>query len=166
MITHGTRSGYNHHKCRCTLCSEANSAFAKAYRDKKKLEDAVEHGTTSSYFYRGCRCEVCALVPKQVYALKSDDSKKRIRLKAVFGMSLEEYNDMVMSQCGLCSVCGELETKVDSRTGDTFKLSVHHSHKTGKVIALCCKTCNAGMGYLKDDPKLLMFAAELNKEDS
>lgn len=165
-LKHGTTSGYKHYKCRCVLCGQAHSEYMKAYRARIKLQPIVEHGTSSSYFYRGCRCEICALVPKQVYANKSEESKKKIQLKRDFGISLETYNEMVMAQCGTCAVCGEPETMTDNRSGNIFRLSVHHNHKTGKVVALCCKACNVGMGYLQDNPKLLFFAAELNEEVS
>jgi hypothetical protein len=39
-------------------------------------------------------------------------------------------------------------------------LGVDHNHKTGVIRGLLCKTCNVGIGYLKDSPLLLMAAAD------
>jgi hypothetical protein len=35
---HGTITGYNHHKCRCSLCTEAMSKKGRDYRARKKAE--------------------------------------------------------------------------------------------------------------------------------
>lgn len=87
---------------------------------------------------------------------------REIKLKLSYGITIEEYNAMLLSQNGVCIVCEEPESRL-SKSGEVICLAVHHSHKTGKVIALCCANCNAGMGNLNDDPDLMFKAAELNE---
>lgn len=39
-------------------------------------------------------------------------------------------------------------------------LGVDHNHKTGKVRGLLCRSCNSGIGQLKDSIELLVSAVE------
>ena len=82
-------------------------------------------------------------------------------LKKNYGISPEQYQEMVVTQCGQCAVCGEPEKTIDPKSGNTKRLSVHHNHDSGVVIALCCSECNMGMGKLKDSAALLRRAADL-----
>jgi hypothetical protein len=86
-------------------------------------------------------------------------------LKQSFGIALQLYDEMLMTQCGLCAVCGEPErvNKFPGREGVVLRLSVHHDHTTGKVIALLCSSCNLAMGMLRDDPALLRRAADIHE---
>lgn len=94
--------------------------------------------------------------PEQIFAYN---------LKRNYGITPEKYNEMIMAQCGLCAICGQPEVLLDPRTGETRRLSVHHNHETGKVLALCCSECNMGMGKLKDSAILLRRAADLMDEE-
>lgn len=64
---------------------------------------------------------------------------------AKFGLSLEDYNQMINNQQGKCAICGISDTQ----------LCVDHDHSTGKVRGLLCHNCNHGIGKFQDDIKLL-----------
>lgn len=64
-----------------------------------------------------------------------------------YGITPEEYDRRVKEQDGKCAIC--LEER---------PLAVDHCHETGKVRGLLCRSCNAGMGMLKDDPERLRRA--------
>lgn len=67
-----------------------------------------------------------------------------------YDISPDEYETMEMAQAGLCAICEK--APADS-------LRVDHDHATGRVRALLCHSCNAGIGQLGDDANLLMRAA-------
>lgn len=93
------------------------------------------------------------------YYLRNEDRKRDYWLTIAYGISLAEYGDMAMAQCGLCAVCGQPETR--AQRGREQRLSVHHDHETGKVVALLCHNCNRGMGLLGDSAENLQRAADL-----
>lgn len=77
-----------------------------------------------------------------------------------FGISENEYLEMLEEQNYSCAICGTHQ--------DNFKymLAIDHNHNTGKVRALLCPNCNQGLGSFKDDINLLVKAIEyLNKHN-
>lgn len=74
--------------------------------------------------------------------------RRKATLKNKFGITLEQYDSMVLLQKGLCLIC-----KQKCRSGKI--LSIDHCHKTGKVRGLLCRDCNSGIEFFKDDIKRL-----------
>lgn len=72
------------------------------------------------------------------------------RLKRLYGLSLSDYDAMLIAQNGKCAMCGTTDPK--SKTGD---FAVDHDHSTNRVRELLCNPCNTGLGFLRDDPKIL-----------
>ena len=105
-----------------------------------------------------------ALTRKEIddrYTKRHPDRRKRImknnNLKKNYGITLEQYNVLVIKQNNKCAICGS-----DNRGKDLF---VDHNHITGKIRGLLCSTCNFAIGLLKDDPILCdTMAAYLRKE--
>lgn len=79
-------------------------------------------------------------------------------LLRTYGIDSRQYDAMVASQDRLCAICGAQETAM--MRGKTLGLSVDHCHETGAVRGLLCRACNAGIGHLKDDPRLLRAAID------
>jgi hypothetical protein len=69
------------------------------------------------------------------------------RLKRMFGITQEEYDELLKSQKKVCAIC-----KLDP---GGIRLSVDHNHKTGQVRGLLCRNCNVGLGLFDDNPDLL-----------
>lgn len=61
-----------------------------------------------------------------------------------YGISLETYQEMLARQNGLCAICHKANP-------NGWALAVDHCHVTGKVRALLCMRCNAGIGHFSDD---------------
>jgi len=74
-----------------------------------------------------------------------------IKLRHLWGITLEEYNAKVVQQGGVCAICKRPESRVHPKSGSVHRLSVDHDHLTGKLRGLLCGTCNRALGLLNDD---------------
>lgn len=74
------------------------------------------------------------------------NSKGR-HLKHRFGLSLEDFNQMVVSQDGRCLICNR---QFDLTLGPKNNMTprVDHDHKTSRVRALLCSACNSALGFI------------------
>jgi len=68
-----------------------------------------------------------------------------------FGISKEEYVEILGTQNEVCAICG----------GDNNgrPLYVDHDHNTGEVRGLLCGKCNSGLGLFNDSIELLNKAS-------
>ena len=95
------------------------------------------------YIFRGephGHCKLCHRLASRKYSLKK-----------VYGLSLQDYTELVDKQNRLCAICKNPGV-VNSRQKNT--LFVDHSHKTGKVRGLLCIKCNTFVGYIEKNPGL------------
>jgi len=97
----------------------------------------------------------------RAYRRASPVIEKARNLRAKFDLSLEDYDQMLEAQGGVCAICKDPETH--KRNGKLKALAVDHNHSTGKIRGLLCSDCNTGIGKLKDDHKVLLAAAEYLK---
>lgn len=81
--------------------------------------------------------------------------KRRARaghLRRKFGITSEQYDEMLAAQGGACALCGRPPT-------EGISLHVDHDHATRALRGLLCFRCNNALGDLGDDPDLLRAAA-------
>lgn len=98
-------------------------------------------------------------VQRATVAVKRDPDKRRdYLLRRKYGISLVQYNEMFVSQGGLCLICGGPEQRVHSTSKELCQLSVDHCHKTGRVRGLLCTKCNHILGLWQDDPEIFKTA--------
>lgn len=91
------------------------------------------------------------------------ENKPRLRelqLLRHYGINNETFNKMFNDQNGQCAICKRHQSELPKT------LSVDHDHNTGKVRGLLCDRCNRAIGFMKDDPNLLVSAAEYIKGHS
>jgi hypothetical protein len=79
--------------------------------------------------------------------------KSRKRILKKYGLSLEEYSQMLIKQNGVCKICLKPQYPIGSA------LCVDHNHKTGRVRGLLCYSCNAGLGKFQDNIEYLLKAS-------
>jgi len=103
----------------------------KAYREKNKNE---------------------RLVYDKIYREKNRDKIEAHRLKTMYGLNVENYNELFIKQCGRCAICGKHQAELKQA------LSIDHCHKTGKIRGLLCAKCNLGISNLGEDIENLRCA--------
>jgi hypothetical protein len=87
-------------------------------------------------------------------------SRKR-HLKKTYGVTIEQYQEMLTQQSSGCSICN----RTIMETGKP--LGIDHNHKTNIVRDLLCNKCNRGLGFFNDNPELLTKAIKyLNKHEN
>lgn len=77
------------------------------------------------------------------------DRVKDTILKRDFGISLEQYNQLLKTQDNSCAICKTNQSQ------QRIMMAVDHDHTSNKIRGLLCDLCNRGIGLLKDDPMLL-----------
>lgn len=79
MSEHGTRSMYNHGKCRCDACRMANRDYHRSFVERHRThplpEDDQRHGTLNGYLNYGCRCEPCTAANAEACAAYKSRTK-------------------------------------------------------------------------------------------
>lgn len=75
------------------------------------------------------------------------------KLEKMYGVSRDEFNDMLRKQAGTCAIC-----KTETPGGPGNRFQVDHDHQTGAVRGLLCSRCNFVLGYAKDRIKVLESA--------
>lgn len=73
----------------------------------------------------------------------------------LYGLTPEQYAEMLEEQGGVCAICG-----TDEWPGKGNRPHVDHDHSTGRVRGILCSHCNHGLGKFRDDPERLRAAAE------
>lgn len=84
--------------------------------------------------------------------------RKHYALKENYGISLEQYNEMLKQQNDCCKICNEHKDSFDRA------LAVDHCHITNKVRGLLCKNCNMLLGKAKDKISILKSAIKYLEE--
>lgn len=74
--------------------------------------------------------------------------------KRLYGITNQEFQALVEDQDFECAICCE---ELDIAGGNH---AVDHNHTTGKVRGILCRSCNHGIGKLKDSPAILLKATE------
>lgn len=86
---------------------------------------------------------------------KASGRRKEItrRLKRLYGMTLEEKENLLVSQGYRCAICSMVLPSTDLAHCD-------HCHKTHKTRGLLCGHCNRGLGHFHDSLALLRNAQQ------
>ena len=62
-------------------------------------------------------------------------------LKRSYGLTIQQVSDLLSSQDNKCAICSTTN----------FKACIDHDHRTGIVRGILCRSCNIGLGFMKDD---------------
>ncbi len=85
---------------------------------------------------------------------------KDYQLQWNFGITLDDYNEMLKRQNGLCAICSKA-SGTDKHSGVRTKaLSVDHDHSTGRLRGFICRGCNFAIGQVGESPHRLRQLAD------
>ena len=82
---------------------------------------------------------------------------KAVNLRKHYGITLDQFNQMLADQGGVCKICGNPEPRAGNN------LSVDHCHDTKIVRSLLCSNCNTVLGHAKDSISTLERCIEYLK---
>ena len=152
----GKKSDYAHGlDARCYQCVRLKAAefrkthraqvskWEKDYWKRKGKESQREKWKAYSPVYRTRRHEL--------YVKNKEEIVHKSRQKR-YGLSRSEYSAMMQKQQGTCAIC--------ERCFDNLKVYIDHDHATNRVRGLLCLQCNASLGNMRDDIRLLRRAVE------
>lgn len=130
---------------------ERNIWLKDGNRDNSAI-DNLRFGKTNSK----SRDEINAY--RREYGRKNPDTEHAKRIKHKYGVSLDQYREMLLEQNGVCGICEKPE--VHAQNGRIVPLSVDHDHADDSIRGLLCRNCNAMLGQSKDDENILFKAIE------
>lgn len=117
---------------RCPKCGE-EKPLTSFHRSKRRKDG------------RQSTCADCMKIMRRTTQRGSD-------LKRKFGITVDQYDSILLSQNNGCAICG------DSKNRGGNRLAVDHDHDTGRVRGLLCHRCNTAIGLFSDDIELLKSA--------
>jgi len=65
------------------------------------------------------------------------------RLKRLYGLTVQDYYDLLAKQGGRCAICEVLQCEMRR------PFYVDHNHETGKVRGLLCSKCNTRLATIE-----------------
>ena len=137
----------------CKKCGLEKSA--DEFYKEKRVKDGLQ-----------ARCiECCKADAKAVFEANPEPARKRARevdpvkvrwqrLKRKYGITQQEYEQMLESQEYKCAICGTH----DCGHNETPNLLVDHDHETNEVRGLLCSSCNLMLGKAQDSIDILSRA--------
>ena len=85
----------------------------------------------------------------QRYQKKNPTAGRNTYLLRTYGISLDDFNELLASQGGVCAICGSASPK----SGHNWH--VDHDHVTGSVRGILCHSCNTCLGFVEDSQEVL-----------
>ena len=111
---------------------------------------------------RHTECKECAKT--RIKATRDPERARDAHLRRNYGITLADFNRMVLSQGSKCACCG-----TDKPGGKHNQWMVDHDHVTGVVRELLCKDCNIVLGLVEDSPehlqRLIAYVAKHTNEE-
>jgi hypothetical protein len=89
-------------------------------------------------------CRQCRNKKALQWQQNNPKSKRSTHLKSKFGITAEQFDEMLQLQNHCCAICMSPTPKGRG----TFH--VDHCHETGKIRGILCHDCNTGIGKLGD----------------
>lgn len=136
------------------------ACYNKQVRERpNRQEFLVSQRQRSKEYYQKNRE---AVIKRTVeYGKTNAEQKRRWTLKTRYGISLDDYDELLTKQDNKCAICKGVNA-------NGWALSVDHDHSCclggescGKCVrGLLCFNCNSGLGNFRDSEETMIAAAE------
>lgn len=114
------------------------------------------YNSYSSYDGLSSHCKVCSKARVKLWGKNNPDKRRHNALKKLYGITLDQYNEMLVKQDFKCSICKRHKDMVANKT----HLSVDHNHNTNEIRGLLCSPCNQAIGLLQESIEACENAAK------
>ena len=108
------------------------------YKDKKKRYEAIMKSQAKK--------------PEKYAEMRRGYKRKAHRkgymLKRLYGITIDDYNQILARQNNACAICHKLAGVTKS---GRCNLHMDHNHATNKARGLLCPRCNTLIGYMEQD---------------
>jgi len=140
------RSKASGYRSWCKTCDNINS------RIQYNKDPQLRRDQRKEYYYENRQDEI---QKRGEFRKNNVDMHRGHKYMQLYGITLEQFEEMRISQNCSCAICGKHESQNKNK-----KLFVDHNHNTGKVRELLCHGCNTGIGLMQDDVDLLQKALD------
>jgi hypothetical protein len=131
------------------MCRHCKNDYQRAYRDNNR--DKIN--ARGREHYRNNREK-----QRAYQAQYFQNVIKSRRMEKLFGITFEQYEEMLKKQKGVCIICCE-------PCSSGKRLAIDHDHATGTVRGLLCNRCNRFIGLARDNRLILRRAISYLSED-
>jgi hypothetical protein len=129
---------------------EKMSAYLKKYRRENKQKAQDYNLNYKNKNKEKLKADRICYRKKQAEKIRHQVWKNK--LKARYGLTPQQYFDLMKKHGGKCAICGSDK-----------KLGIDHCHKTKKIRGILCGDCNRGLGLFKDNQEFLLKAVNYLK---
>jgi hypothetical protein len=140
-------------RSRCKQCRKEDRIANREAISKRNKEYREKHRERLNAYRRRWGAENREWIRN--YDEAHRDEKKERQLLRNYGITLEQYKEMLIAQGGICAFCG----KTPEENGQN--LTVDHCHETGKVRWLLCYLCNLAIGNFQENVEAMRKAADM-----
>lgn len=109
----------------------------------------------------GAYCHVCNRRRRRASYAKAGgkDTAYTQTLKRDYGMTLDDYEQLLRRQARRCAVCDQPETVLTPKTGEPRRLAVDYDPIAKTVRGLVCRACSLLLWAMRDNPNILTALA-------
>ncbi len=137
------------------VCSGSNLTPQQSYRERHR--EKLNAKSLARYYAKHEENKVVNRTRIAEYRKRNPDRRaaadRNYILKKKYNLTLEQFQDMVNAQGGLCAVCKESPATC-----------VDHNHLSGEVRQILCSRCNSSLGLMDESPARLRAAAAYLEE--
>lgn len=134
----------------CKPCYQQYHKYKQILTEEEKLQKLQIRAQYHADWVKNKRKKLKALGIKSM----TPDWWKRYLIKHTYGITLEQFDELLKQQNYSCAICG-IKHDISARHK---KLHIDHDHKSNKIRGLICLQCNTGLGKFKDDTELMRKA--------